>query len=175
MGSAIVPTLILVGMCGLMWGLARIAKRRMGVGSGNITGDAIRVVGKRPLDQKHALWVVEIAGGRHILLGTGTDGAVSKLDDISADEFAAMNEEEAPKAAPKLRLARIAGAATPSTTKGPLVTVKTQAEAAADAGDTTDIDGLDVGDEAEEARFATVSESFQHFLGKARSKRASGE
>ncbi|MCZ4496582.1 MAG: hypothetical protein JWM25_1165 [Thermoleophilia bacterium] len=159
MGDALLPTLILVVMCGGMWMLARVAKRRMGVGSGTIAGNALKVVGKRPLDQKHALWVIEIAGGRHILVGTGTDGAVTKLDDISTDEYALMVEDEAQAATPKLRLAR------------PKATATTE-PAAADADGANDGDAIQV---EEGPRFATVGESFQHFLGKAKNKRASGE
>ena len=150
-GDAIIATLVLGGMCGLMWWLARLAKRRMGVGAGTVSASGLRVVGKRPLDQKSSLYVVEIAGGRHILLGSSLDGSVTKLDDISAEEFAAMTAADA--AAPKLRVA-----------------------SAVSSDDTGDAGGDDT--PAEEPQFATVSESFSHFLGKAkaaRNRRASGE
>lgn len=145
-GDALIATLLLGGMCLAMWFLARLARRRMGIGSGTITGEGLRVVGKRPLDQKHALYVVEIAGGRHILVGTSMDGGISKVDDISADEFAEMTrDEERPTKVAKLR-----------------------------ATDETETDETD-----EEPRFATVGESFQALLGKARdvrsSRKASGE
>lgn len=145
--DAIIATLILAGMCGLMWFLARLAKKRMGVGAGTVSSDGLRVVGKRPLDQKSALYVVEIAGGRHILLGSSVDGSVSKLDDISPEEFAIMTADD-PKEKPRLRVA------TPS---------------AADGSD----DGVADAPHAAKPGFATVGESFNHFLGKARDARAS--
>ncbi|MCW2956924.1 MAG: hypothetical protein JWO69_1793 [Thermoleophilia bacterium] len=147
--DALIATLVLAVMCGGMWMLARVAKRRMGVGSGTIAGDALKIVGKRPLDQKSALYVIEIAGGRHILIGSGTDGTVTKVDDISSDEYALMVDAQTAAPAPKLRLA-----------KGTKAAPK-------------EADGED--EAAEPQRFATVGESFQHFLGKARNRRASGE
>ena len=161
-GDALIATLVLCGMCGLMWYLARLARKRMGVGAGTVSSNGLRVVGKRPLDQKSALYIVEIAGGRHILLGSSMDGSVTKLDDISPEEFAAMVDEPKAAKAPKLRVA------SPVQREGD------------DAGEDADADG----DEAEAAQpqFATVGESFSHFLAKAkdaraarRDKRASGE
>jgi hypothetical protein len=130
----------------------------MGVGAGTVSSAGLRVVGKRPLDQKSSLYVVEIAGGRHILLGSSLDGSVTKLDDISPEEFAVMTADETK--APKLRVASPVSS--------------------------DDSDGEDGGDAGEapvaQPQFATVGESFSHFLGKAkdaratrRDKRASGE
>jgi flagellar biogenesis protein FliO len=145
-GDALIATLALGGLCILMWWLARLARKRMGIGAGTVSGDGLRVVGKRPLDQKHSLYVVEIAGGRHILVGTSMDGGISKLDDISLDEYAAMTRDEARPA--------------------PLKVASTEAR-----------DGDDDGDEPHDAstepRFATVGESFNALLGKARDARAS--
>lgn len=160
-GDAILATAILAGMCGVMWFLARLAKKRMGIGSGVVAQDALRIVGKRPLDQKNALWVVEIAGGRHILLGTSTDGGgVTKLDDISADEYAAMVDQEAQEAATRRPKLRVAAPGTTATTT--------------DASDDSSDD-----EAADEQRFATLGESFNHFLGKAKeartNRKASGE
>lgn len=154
-GDAIIATLVLGGMCVAMWWLARLARKRMGVGAGTVSAAGLRVVGKRPLDQKSSLYVVEIAGGRHILLGSSLDGSVSKLDDISPEEFAIMTADE-PKIAPKLRVASAVS---------------------------SDETGGDDGEEpAAQPQFASVGESFTHFLGKAkdaraarRDKRASGE
>jgi flagellar biogenesis protein FliO len=170
-GDAIIATLALGGVCLLMWWLARLAKKRMGVGAGTIAGDGLRVVGKRPLDQKNALYVIEIAGGRHILVGASAEGGgISKVDDISSDEYDAMMADQAPAASklPKLRLAR----STKSTDSPHVVSVD------ADEAATTDTD-----DAAETTpQFATVGESFGMLLGKAREsrsarrdKRASGE
>lgn len=143
--EALLATLILGGMCGLMWFLARLAKKRMGIGAGTVAGDGLRVVGKRPLDQKNALYVLEIAGGRHILVGASADGGgISKVDDISAEEFAAMTQDEE-RPTRRLRVANTGSGAAPE------------------------------GDEpADEQRFATVGESFSLLLSKAR-RRASGE
>lgn len=156
-GEALFATLVLGGMCGVMWYLARLARKRMGVGAGTVSSNGLRVVGKRPLDQKSSLYVVEIAGGRHILLGSSMDGSVTKLDDISPEEFLAMVEEPKAPRAPKLRVANA-----------------------------VDGDGEGEGGEAEaeaaQPQFASVGESFSHFLNKAkdaranrRDRRASGE
>jgi hypothetical protein len=130
-------------MCTLMWWLARLAKRRMGVGSGTVSARGLRIVGKRPLDQKHALYVVEIAGGRHILLGASQDGGVSKLDDISPEEFSTMTEE--------------------APSRGKLASLPTASE-----------DALAADEAAAPAKpqFASVGQSFAHFLGKAKDSRA---
>ena len=92
--DAIIATLILAAMCVAMYLLARLAKRRMGIGSGVVAQNALRIVGKRPLDQKSALRVIEIAGGRHILLGsglhgfgTGLDGGLHQAGDFTAQTF----------------------------------------------------------------------------------------
>ncbi len=147
-GDALIATLALGGMCVLMWWLARLARKRMGIGAGTVSGDGLRVVGKRPLDQKHSLYVVEIAGGRHILVGTSMDGGISKLDDISAEEFQSMTRDE-----PRVSSLKVAS---------------------------TDDDDPDAPhDASEEPRFATVGESFNALLSKARdargSRRASGD
>lgn len=151
-GDALIATLALGGMCVLMWWLARLARKRMGIGAGTVSGDGLRVVGKRPLDQKHSLYVVEIAGGRHILVGTSMDGGISKLDDISAEEFQSMTRDE-PRV-PSLKVA--------------------SPRSSDDAQD-----GDEPHDASEEPRFATVGESFNALLSKARdarsSRRASGD
>ncbi|MCW2923625.1 MAG: hypothetical protein JWM98_1029 [Thermoleophilia bacterium] len=155
--QAIFATLALAGVCAFMWWLSRLAKRRMGVGAGTVSGSALRVVGKRPLDQKSALFVVEIAGGRHILIGSGADGSVTKVDDISPEEYARMTEDEPRVVRPKLRVAKAAG----------------NDDAAADDDAEDDDDAA-----AAPQKFATVGESFGLLLNKARSRRdrpASGE
>lgn len=156
-GDAIIATLVLGGMCVVMWWLARLARKRMGVGAGTVSAAGLRVVGKRPLDQKSSLYVVEIAGGRHILLGSSLDGSVTKLDDITPEEFAIMTADE--PIAPKLRVA--------------------SAVSSDASGDDADVDHEPP---AATPQFASVGESFSHFLGKAkdarsarRDRRASGE
>ena len=157
-GDAVIATLLLGFMCLVMWWLARLARRRMGVGAGTVSADGLKVVGKRPLDQKNALYVIEIAGGRHILVGASAEGGISKVDDISAEEYQAMATEPAPQR-PKLR---VAGRGTPAAdaTGAPV-----------DAG-SVDAESADGDDAADEQRFATVGESFQLLLGKARDARA---
>ena len=164
-GEAIIATLILGAMCLTMWFLARMARKRMGVGAGTVSNAGLRVVGKRPLDQKSSLFVVEIAGGRHILVGSSIEGGVSKLDDISPEEFAVMTADD-PKllaAKPRLRLAN----------RDSESSVDTQEQS---------LDDDEAPHLSDEARFATVSESFSNLLGKAREarttrkdRRASGE
>lgn len=159
-GDALIATLALGGLCVVMWWLARLARKRMGIGAGTVSASGLRVVGKRPLDQKSALYVVEIAGGRHILLGSSMDGSVTKLDDISPEEFAVMTADDPGTPAAKLRL-RVAGR-----------------PAADDADPTDEANGAD--DDSQ--RFATVGESFSQLFSKAkdaratrRDRRASGE
>lgn len=146
-GDALIATLALGGLCVIMWWLARLARKRMGIGAGTVSGDGLRVVGKRPIDQKHSLYVVEIAGGRHILIGTSMDGGISKLDDISAEEFQYMTNDG--QRAPSLKVA------------------------------SNDDDSDTPHDASDEPRFATVGESFNALLSKARdargSRRASGD
>lgn len=158
--DAIIATLALGGLCLLMWWLARLARKRMGVGAGTVTGEGLRVVGKRPLDQKSALWVVEIAGGRHILLGSSVEGGIAKLDDISPEEFAAMTADEERPTRPRLRIA------------GSKASKDAGEQGAADAeASSGDADAATEAD-AEEQKFASVGESFSHFLGKAKDARA---
>lgn len=155
-GDAIVATLVLGGMCVLMWWLARLARKRMGVGAGTVSPDALRVVGKRPLDQKNALYIVEIAGGRHILVGASADGGVSKIDDIGADEYATMVADDVATTRPRPRL-RVAGTASRDSSAA-------DGDATGDDGDPHAVD--------DEQRFATVGESFGMLLGKARDARS---
>jgi flagellar biogenesis protein FliO len=151
--EALIATLVLGAMCGAMWYLARVARRRMGIGAGTVSSDGLRVVGKRPLDQKNSLYVIEIAGGRHILVGASVEGGISKVDDISRDEFEAMTADDEDVARrPRLRIAGGGPAA------------GAQPEGA---------DPSDGSESAPEQRFASVGESFQMLLGKARDARTS--
>ena len=170
--EAITATLVLGGMCLLMWWLARLARKRMGVGAGTVSSAGLRVVGKRALGQKTSLFVVEIAGGRHILLGASIDGSVRKLDDISPEEYAVMSADEPTQARPKLRVAR------PSTDAAQ----KDELARAIDGADETGDSGEGEGEGEAQPQFASVGESFTHLLGRAkearttrRDRRASGE
>ncbi|MBC7459953.1 MAG: FliO/MopB family protein [Thermoleophilia bacterium] len=187
--QALIGTMILAVMVIVMYFLARIAKKRMGIGAGTIKGDALRIVGKKPLDQKSNLFVIEIAGGRHILLASSAEGHVVKLDDISPDEYAAMVDQETIEAAkavrPKLKLAMPVlrpGAAPAQPVTGEPDSAVTAATVA-DVSDVSDVDPDAIvaaslvqaqadDAEAEEQRFATVGESFQLLLGKAKEARA---
>lgn len=171
-GDAIIATLALGVVCLIMWLLARMARKRMGIGAGTVSSEGLRVVGKRPLDQKNALYVIEIAGGRHILVGASAEGGgISKVDDISTDEYAAMTAADAtPGKAPKLRLAR-----------SPKPKTKRDGAGDGDGVATLPTEDLDDADEST-PQFASVGESFGLLLGKARDsrsarrdKRASGE
>ncbi|MCW2973233.1 MAG: hypothetical protein JWN72_1506 [Thermoleophilia bacterium] len=191
--QALIGTMILAVMVIVMYFLARIAKKRMGIGAGTIKGDALRIVGKKPLDQKSNLFVIEIAGGRHILLAASAEGHVTKLDDISVDEYAAMVDGEAVEAAAKLRpkLKLAMPVLRPGTQAAAAAAVEPDsavtAASVADVGDVSDVDpdaivaaslvqaqadDADLAAEAEEQRFATVGESFQLLLGKAKEARA---
>lgn len=186
--QALIGTMILAVMVVVMYLLARIAKKRMGIGAGTVTGDALKIVGKKPLDQKSNLFVLEIAGGRHILLASSAEGHVTKLDDITPDEYAAMVDQEAVQAAkakPKLKLAMpvlrpgtaaqtAAAERDSSVTAAPVPEVDEvdpDAIVAASLAQTESADALAEAD-AEEQRFATVGESFQLLLGKAKEARA---
>ena len=182
--QALIGTMILAVMVIVMYFLARVAKKRMGIGAGTIKGDALRIVGKKPLDQKSNLFVIEIAGGRHILLASSTEGHVVKLDDISPDEYAAMVDQETIEAAkavrPKLKLAKPtlrpaataddaeeltpASVQTVADVDPDAIVAQAQADAVAAEAETAEAD--------EEQRFATVGESFQLLLGKAKDARA---
>ncbi len=82
-------------------------------------------------------------------------GGISKVDDISAEEFAAMTDEPAEPRRARLRVA------------GSTADDRSRDAATAQAEDDAATDAVD------EQRFATVGESFQLLLGKARDARAS--
>lgn len=168
-GGAIKATLALAGMCFLMWFLARLAKRRLGVGAGTISPNALKIVSKKPLDQRSSLWIVEV-GGRHILLGSSLDGGVSKLDDISDAEWEQMSAPVVEGPTPLQAVRRIASAGMGRGGSGDVAAI---AGGSADDDDPGALEGTEgPHEQAEEQRFATVGESFQHLLKKARSARS---
>lgn len=134
------PIGILLAMVLVMYGLSRMARKRLGMGAGTLPQSALKVVGKRTLEPRKSLYVVDL-GGRYILVGTG-ENQVSLVDHITAEEFAAMADEPEPVPRPRLRVARNGAA-------------ETDADLAATGTD---------------QRFATVGESFAHLLGKARNR-----
>lgn len=146
--DALWATLILAGMCGLMYWAARLARRRLGIGAGTIGPDALKVVGKRQLDPKKAIYVVEI-GERYVLLGAA-EGSVSMLDHVTPEEFASMLPEDDGVAQKVRRLTSTAGSASDG-----------------EPGD----EQRDSGD-ADAQQFMTPKESFRHLMAKARDARA---
>lgn len=68
--------------------IARLARARLGLGAGTISMGSLKVVGKRQLEPRKSLYMVEIAD-RYVLVGT-SDQSVSLIDHVTAEEFAAM-------------------------------------------------------------------------------------
>lgn len=154
------PTIVMVVLVGVMWYVSKLAKNKLGVGAGSMDPSQLKVVGKRVLEPKKSLYVVEI-GSRYILVGTSENG-VSMIDNISAEEFDTMAQKADEKVAgTKTALARRFGLA------GTITTSASTTDAAAPTADNADSD-----EPIEEPRFATVGESFSMLLGKARSARA---
>jgi flagellar biogenesis protein FliO len=145
---------ILVMMILGMYWMAGLARKRLGMGSGTLPVSALKVVGKRQLEARKALYVVEL-GDRYVLVGTG-EHQVNFIDHISSDEYAAMLQTDESEATDsntaRLRLAR-------------RHTVDTSVELAAT--------GTDTNAPTAEQRFATVGESFGHLLNKARGRSGS--
>jgi flagellar biogenesis protein FliO len=161
-----IPTVCLLAMLGGLWFAAVQLRRRGAVGGGTVGPNALPIVGKRTLEQRKSLFIVQVAD-RYLLLGTA-ETSVQLIDRITAEEFAAMSAmaEVAPvdmgglaaKAAGKLRLVR------PGTTAD---AVAADADVAvAEAGDdeaAAEATGTD-------GQFLSVGESFHYFLDKARNR-----
>lgn len=131
------------GMIGFMWWLTAQARKKLGVGRGTVTPESLRVVGKRVLEGRKALFVVEVAD-RYVLLGTSED-SISLLDHITADEFALMSETQDAKEPRDNDFIEM----------------------------DFDTDNENLGRPVEPQRFATVGESFSMLLGKAKAKKQS--
>lgn len=142
--SMLVPIGILLAMVLGMYALSRIARKRLGVGAGTLPGSSLKVVGKRTLEPRKSLYVVEV-GNRYILVGTG-EHQVNLIDHITAEEYEAMAADDEDASRPRLRIAR--------SNPQPTATLDEQLEAT-----------------GSEPQFATVGESFSHLLSKARSRR----
>lgn len=84
------PSIVMVALVIGMWLLTRMARRRFGVGAGTLAPDQLRIVGKRTLEPRKALYVVEL-GNRYVLVGAA-ENSLSLIDHISAEEFAEMSE-----------------------------------------------------------------------------------
>ena len=91
------PTIGLLGLVALMYAAAAYARKKLGLGANVVAPDALKIVGKRTLDAKKALYVVEV-GERYILVGTA-ENSVNMIDHITADEFASMTNAAAVEAA----------------------------------------------------------------------------
>lgn len=89
--SIFMPTIGLLAIVAFMYWAARFARTRLGLGAGTVGPDALRVVGKRVLEPRKALYVVEIAD-RYVLVGTA-ENSVSMIDHITADEFRRMSAD----------------------------------------------------------------------------------
>lgn len=154
-----VPTIGLALVVVLMYWGAAVARRRLGIGAGTVTPSALKVVGKRTLEPRKSLYIVEIAD-RYVLVGTA-ENSVAMLDHISADEFAQMVGESdditsRPRSTSMLRrFSRPTAVADPD------------GESATDADADTPTPAS-----ADSQRFMTVGESFHHFLGKAANSRS---
>lgn len=95
--AAFSMTGVLLVIVVMMYLLAGVARKRLGMGAGTVAPDQLRVVGKRTLDRTKALYVVEI-GNRYVLVGAA-ENCVSLVDHITAEEFASM-AQPAPAATP---------------------------------------------------------------------------
>lgn len=164
MGDALWATLILAAMCGLMYWAAQIARKRLGIGAGTIGPEALKVVGKRQLDPKKAIYIVEI-GDRYVLLGAA-ESSVSMLDHVTPEEFASMLPvDDAP-------VRKIRSLPKPKNALG-----YQQASASDDHDVDDDVELTEVGvspaagDESER-EFMTPKESFKYLMAKARDARS---
>lgn len=81
-------TFVLLGVILGMYACIRFVRNRLGISSKTVAPDALKIVGKRNLDQRKQLYVVEV-GERYLLVGTA-ENSISLIDHISAEEFAGM-------------------------------------------------------------------------------------
>lgn len=82
---------LMIGIVLLLFVGARVLRSKVGIGAGTLDASSIRIVGKRSLEPRKSLFVVEV-GERYILVGTG-ENSVQMLDHITAEEFALMQEK----------------------------------------------------------------------------------
>jgi len=151
----------MVGLVAVTWYFSKLAKRKLGLGAGTVAPSQLKVVGKRILEPKKSLYVIEI-GDRYVLVGTSENG-VSLIDHITAEEFDGMSQKaDAKVAINKTALARRFGINTNTNTAAASLATDTEAAPTADNADAP----------IDEPRFATVGESFTMLLGKARTARA---
>jgi flagellar biogenesis protein FliO len=87
LGALAFPLLLTAGIL-VLYAIVRMMRTRLGIGIGTVSAEALKIVGKRQLDQRKALYVVEVAD-RYILIGAA-ENSISLIDHIGADEFAAM-------------------------------------------------------------------------------------
>ena len=150
------PTVALLSLLGALWYAASQVRKRTNIGAGTVGPNALPIVGKRMLDQRKGLYVVQVAD-RYLLLGT-SETTVGLIDHITAEEFAMMSAPEIKSAGPArgLRLARKPVATTTDTAETADADVEVDELAA------TGTDGA--------PQFATVGEAFGLLLEKARNR-----
>lgn len=86
--SALAFPVILIAIVLAMYAAMRVLRSKLGIGAGTVGSDSLRIVGKRQLDPRKALYVVEVAD-RYILVGAA-EQSLSLIDHITADEYAVM-------------------------------------------------------------------------------------
>lgn len=161
--------ILLLMVIGMYW-LSRIARNRLGMGAGTLPPTALKIVGKRMLEPRKSLYVVELAG-RYVLVGSA-ENSITMLDRITPDEFAAMacvddesDEGEAPRTALRNGLLRLVNARGAS---APIDSDAAEIESVFD-------EESDVPAPVREQRMATVGEGFTHLLSKARSRNSGSD
>lgn len=88
MSGLLVSTLVLVAVILGLYACIRLVRGKLGVAQKTVAPEALKIVGKKNLDQRKQLYVVEV-GDRYLLLGA-TEGSINLLDRLSSDEFAAL-------------------------------------------------------------------------------------
>jgi flagellar biogenesis protein FliO len=87
----LMPTAILIGIIVAMWLTARYARNKLGIGAGTVMPGSLKVVGRKQLEPRKSLYVVQIAD-RYILVGTG-EHSVNLIDRITPEEYELMSDE----------------------------------------------------------------------------------
>lgn len=85
--------LLMLGMVFALYAAARWLRGRLGLAAGTVSTESLKVVGKRVLEPRKSLYVVEV-GERYILVGAA-ENSLTMIDHISAEEFASMAEPAA--------------------------------------------------------------------------------
>lgn len=166
-------TLVLAAFVAVLYALTHLARKRFGVGAGTISPDSLRIVGKRTLEARKSLYVIQVAD-RYVLVGS-TESGISLIDRISVDEFATMVPQDELDHVPsvaKKRRAQEAASADQDITALDLDSEPT--ELTLDADDADDAETL-AARIRESGRSATLGEGFQYLMSKARRSTSSHE